>query len=173
MRARSFAKSLSTSYGAAKRTAPPPLVQFQRNKHRSAAAVDHQKDALAARGVGAAWVVSRADAWSMNLHHQEISRLVVPGAHAVVVLDGAGRHQAGGRLRIPANISLLHLPPYSPEFNSQENVWQYLRQNQLANRVYENYDAIVQACCDAWNALMATPDQIRSVGTRDYAAVNL
>jgi len=109
----------------------------------------------------------------MNLHLQEISRQVAQGAHAVIVLDGAGWHQTGGRLRIPDNISLLHLPPYSPELNPQENVWQYLRQNQLANRVYDSYDAIVQACCEAWNALMASPDRIRSIGTRDYAAVNL
>jgi DDE superfamily endonuclease len=126
-----------------------------------------------ARGVGAAWVVPHADIWSMNLHLQEIARQVAPGAHAVVVLDGAGWHQTGGRLRIPDNISLLHLPPYSPELNPQENVWQYLRQNQLANRVYDNYEAIVEACCDAWNAFTADPDRIRSIGTRDYAAVNL
>ncbi len=82
-----------------------------------------------ARGVGAAWVVPKADAWSMNLHLDEISRQVAPGAHAVIVLDGAGWHQTGGRLNIPSNISLLHLPPYSPDLNPVENVWQYLRQN--------------------------------------------
>jgi hypothetical protein len=126
-----------------------------------------------ARAVGAAWVVPKADAWSMNLHLKEISHQVEPGSHAVVVLDGAGWHKTGGQLCVPDNISLLHLPPYSPELNPQENVWQYLRQNQLSNRVYENYDAIAQACCDAWNALMAQPERIRSIGTRDYATVNL
>lgn len=126
-----------------------------------------------ARGVGAAWVVPKADAWSMNLHLREISHQVVPGAHAVVVLDGAGWHQTGGQLSIPDNISLLKLPPYSPELNPQENVWQFLRQNQLANRVYDNYEDIVDACCKAWNDLMALPEQIRSIGNRDYAAVNL
>jgi transposase len=65
------------------------------------------------------------------------------------------------------------LPPYSPELNPQENVWQFLRQNQLANRVYDNYEDIVDACCKAWNGLMALPEQIRSIGNRDYAAVNL
>ena len=109
----------------------------------------------------------------MNLHLQEISRQVAQGAHAVIVLDGAGWHQTGGRLRIPDNISLLHLPPYSPELNPQENVWQYLRQNQLANRVYDNYEDIVQACCKAWNDLMASPEQIQSIGNRAYAQVNL
>lgn len=126
-----------------------------------------------ARGVGAAWVVPHADIWSMNLHLQEISRQVAPGAHAVVVLDGAGWHRTGGRLRVPDNISLLRLPPYSPELNPQENVWEYLRQNQLANRVYDSYDAIVEACCKAWNDLVAEPGRIQSIGSREYAAVNL
>ena len=109
----------------------------------------------------------------MNLHLQEISSQVEDGAHAVVILDGAGWHKTGGRLQVPSNISLMHLPPYSPELNPQENVWQYLRQNYLANRVYENYDAIVEACCQAWNALTDQPDRIRSIGTRDYAGVSL
>ncbi len=97
-------------------------------------------EAAMARGVGAAWVVPKADAWSMNLHLQEISRQVTPGTHAVI--DGSGWHQTGGKLRIPGNISLLHLPPYSPELNPQKNVWQYLRQKYLANRIYEHYEAI-------------------------------
>lgn len=109
----------------------------------------------------------------MNLHLIEISSQVAPGAHAVVVLDGAGWHQTGGRLSIPENISLLHLPPYSPELNPQENVWEYMRQNQLANRVYDSYDAIVQACCKAWNDFVNEPGRIQSIGSRDYAAVKL
>jgi transposase len=120
------------------------------------------------RGVGAALVLPYANAEAMSLHLAEISRHVAAGAHAVVVLDGAGWHQTGGRLRVPGNISLLRLPPYSPELNPQENIWQYLRQNQLSNRVFANYDAIVAACCTAWNALMAMPDRIRSMATRAW-----
>jgi transposase len=126
-----------------------------------------------ARGVGAAWVLPYANARAMNMHLVEIGRQVAPGAHAVVVLDGAGWHQTGGRLSLPDNISLLHLPPYSPELNPQENVWQYLRQNHLANRVYDSYEAIVDACCIAWKALTDQPDRIRSIGIRDYAGVIL
>jgi transposase len=107
----------------------------------------------------------------MNLHLIEIARWVTPGSHAVVVLDGAGWHQTGGRLHLPDNISLLHLPPYSPELNPVENIWEYLRQNQLSNRVFVNYEAIVDACCDAWNALVATPNCIRSIATRSWASV--
>jgi transposase len=59
----------------------------------------------------------------MNLHLAEISRHVSPGAHAVVLLDGAGSHKLGGQLRVPDNMSLLRLPPYSPELNPMENIW--------------------------------------------------
>jgi transposase len=106
-----------------------------------------------ARDTGAALVLPTANAKAMNLHLQEISSQVSPGAHAVLILDRAGWHRSGGKLRVPDNISLLYLPPYSPELNPAENVWQYLRQNFLSNRVYASYNAIVDACCNAWNAL--------------------
>ncbi|SFL17930.1 DDE superfamily endonuclease [Falsiroseomonas stagni DSM 19981] len=114
-----------------------------------------------------------ANGAAMTLHLAEISRLVAPGAHAVVTLDGAGWHQTGGKLRVPDNVSLLPLPPYSPELNPVENVWQYLRQNQLSNRVFEAYEAIVDACCTAWNALTDDPARITSIATRDWAQVTV
>jgi len=122
-----------------------------------------------ARGVGTALVLPHANAAAMNLHLSAISRDVACGHHAVITVDGAGWHQLGGKLRVPDNISLLHLPPYSPELNPVENIWQFLRQNHLSNRVYENYSAIVDACCDAWRKLEAKPDTIRSIGQREWA----
>ena len=107
----------------------------------------------------------------MNLHLAEISRRVAPNAHAVIILNGAGWHQTGGKLQLPDNISLLPLPPYSPELNPAENIWQFLRQNYLSNRVYETYNDIVDACCDAWNRLCAIPNQIQSIATRSWAQV--
>jgi len=80
-----------------------------------------------ARQVGAALVLPYANAGAMSLHLAEISRHVAPGAHAIVVLDGAGWHQQGGLLRVPDSLTLLPLPPYAPELNPVENVWQYLR----------------------------------------------
>ena len=59
------------------------------------------------------------------------------------------------------------------ELNPVENVWQYLRQNRLANTVFDSYDAIVDACCDAWNTLAAQPGTIRSIATRQWASVTL
>lgn len=125
-----------------------------------------------ARGTGAALVLPAANVDMMNLHLAEISACAAPGAHAVLVVDGAGWHQPGGRLKVPQNITLLHLPPYSPELNPVENVWAYLRSNKLSNRVFETYDAVVDACCDAWNWLIAQPDRIASIGTRSWAQVN-
>ena len=81
----------------------------------------------------------RADTHAMNAHLAEIAKTVRPGAHAILVLDGAGWHSAKA-LRIPQNITLMRLPPYAPELNSIENVWAYLRANKLAISVFDTYD---------------------------------
>jgi hypothetical protein len=122
----------------------------------------------AERGVGAALVMPRCDAEAMTLHLATISKAVAKGAHALVVLDGAGWHQTGGRLEMPENVSLLHLPPYSPELNPVETVWEYLRGNKLSNSVFDTYDTIVDRCCAAWNWLTADPDRIRSVANTPW-----
>lgn len=90
----------------------------------------------------------------------------------MLTIDGAGWHQKGDKLRVPDNITLLHLPPYSPELNPVENVWAYLRSNKLSNRVFETYEDIVDACCDAWRWFTSQPDQITSIGTRLWACVS-
>ncbi len=100
------------------------------------------------RAIGVGLVLPCANTEAMGLHLAEISRHVTPGAHAILVLDGAGWHGADA-LGIPDNLTLLPLPPYSPELNPVENVWQYLRQNQLSLRVWPDYPAIVETCCQA------------------------
>jgi hypothetical protein len=125
------------------------------------------------RDTGAALVLPVADGEAMNLHLAEISRNVMPGSHAVVLLDAAGWHQTEGKLNVPDNISLLKLPPYSPELNPVENIWQYLRQNKLSNRVFDSYEAIVDACCDAWNALTDEPGRIRAAHDIDLVEADL
>ena len=54
-----------------------------------------------------------------------------------------------------------------------ENVWEYLPANKLCALVWDTYDAIVQACRDAWKFLIDDPDRIRSIGTRDWACVTV
>lgn len=126
-----------------------------------------------ARGVGAAIIMPAANTEAMNEHLKEISTQIACGAHAVLVLDGAGWHQTGGRLCVPDNITLLALPPYAPELNPMENVWEYLRANTLCSLVWDNYQAIVEACRKAWNFLITDPDRIHSIGTREWACVNV
>ena len=126
-----------------------------------------------ARGVGAAIIMPAANTEAMNEHLAEISTQVARGAHAVLLCDGAGWHQTGGKLRVPANISLLPLPSYSPELNPMENVWEYLRANKLCSLVWDSYDIIVQACKSAWDFLVKDPARIQSIGLRDWACVSL
>lgn len=113
-------------------------------------------------------VLPCANTKAMTAHLKEISRAVAPGAHAVLVMDGAGYHEKA-IVEPPSNISLLTLPAYSPELNPVENVWQFLRHNHLANRVFEDYDAILDACCDAWRSLLNAPDKIASITQRSWA----
>ena len=124
------------------------------------------------RAVGAAVVMPWVNSEAMSIHLTAISRCVSPGAHAVLVCDGAGWHQTGQRLTVPDNITLLRLPPYAPELNPIENVWEYLRANKLSVLVWEGYDAVVDACCEAWTWLMKDKTRIQSITTRDWAQVN-
>ncbi len=105
----------------------------------------------------------------MQLHLDEIARTVKRGAHAVLLLDRASWHTTGA-LCVPKNITMILLPSRSPELNPVENIWQYLRQNWLSNRVFDNYENIVDAACDAWCKLIAQPQTITSIARRDWAS---
>jgi transposase len=104
----------------------------------------------------------------MNLHLAVISAEVAPRRHAVLLVDQAGWHLTP-RLIVPDNISIVPLPAKCPELNPQENVWQFMRDNWLSNRIFISYDNIVDHCCDAWNKLVRQPWTIMSLGLRDWA----
>jgi transposase len=124
-----------------------------------------------ARGTGAALALLQADTEAMQLLHlNEISRHVAEGAHAVLLMDRAGWHTTAG-LDMPNKITPILLPSRAPELNPVENIWQYMRANWLSNRVFETYDAIIEAACEAWQKLVAQPDTITSIGMRDWAHV--
>ena len=108
------------------------------------------------RDTGVALIMPNADTEAMQKHIDEIGRAVTPGAHALIILDKAGWHTTR-KLKLPNNLTLVPLPPACPELNAAENIWQYLRQTYLSNRVFETYTAILDACQDAWRRLLAEP----------------
>src|ERR1700730_4800705 len=119
----------------------PPMVRG--NRHETA----YIFGAICpARGVGAAVITPTVNTECMNLHLAEISTQITSGSVAALICDGAGWHQSGGELKLPDKIVLLPLPPYAPELNPMENVWDYLRDNKLSARVWDSYDKILAAC---------------------------
>jgi DDE superfamily endonuclease len=114
------------------------------------------------RRVAAGLVMPAANAETMSLHLTAIGRKVAAGSHAALVLDGAGYHIAAA-LTIPENVTLVRLPPYAPELNPIENVWEYLRGNKLAITIFDDYDDIVDKTCDPEHGRLSI---IRAVGIR-------
>jgi len=90
------------------------------------------------------------------------------GRHAVLVLDQAGWHTTG-KLKCFKNITLISLPPASPELNPTEQVWRQLREDSLANRCFKDEEDIVSACCEAWNNFDEKPGAVKSLCSRDWA----
>ena len=120
------------------------------------------------RGTGVAPVLPEVSTGAMNLFLGELARAVPSGTHAVLVLDRAGWHVSAD-LVVPANLTPVHLPAYSPELVEQrrcstvEKVWQYLRDRHLSHRVLAGYEAVLAAACQAWNAVRTEPGRLRSL----------
>jgi len=117
---------------------------------------------------GAALVLPRCTTAAMALHLAEISQAVARGAHAILLLDQAGCYLSD-KLTVPTNITLLPLPAKSPELNPVENIWQFVRENWLSNRIFTSYRDILDHSCYAWNKLVEQPWHITSIGSRDWA----
>jgi hypothetical protein len=115
------------------------------------------------RGAGVALVLPEVSTAAMEVFLAELARAVSAGTHVALVLDGAGWH-VSKQLVVPANLTLIPLPPYSPELNPVERVWEHLRDRWLSHRVLAGgYEAVVGAACAAWNALLAEPGRLRSL----------
>ena len=103
----------------------------------------------------------------MGVFLERFARTLEPGVHVALILDRAGWHVARG-LSVPANVTLVPLPPYSPELNPVERVWLYLRERFLSHRVFDGYAAVLDAACRAWNALAAEPGRLSSLTAYPY-----
>ena len=104
----------------------------------------------------------------MQWHLKEIATQVSLGAHAILLVDQAGWHITD-KLVVPANITLMLLPSRSPELNPVENIWQFMRENWISNRVFKSYDEIVDISAESWNKLIDQPWRIMSIGLRKWA----
>ncbi len=104
---------------------------------------------------------------AMKQHLKQLSEATAPGRHAVVVMDGAGWHTLDTAAPFP-NVTLIKLPPYSPELNPMEQVWQWLRQRCLSNRVFQGFEEIVEQVSRAWNSFINDTTRVKTLCWRDW-----
>lgn len=79
------------------------------------------------------------------------------------MLDGAG-----WPIVVPDTVSLVFLPPYSPQLNQPERLRFHLRERFLSLRLFQDLDDIIDRCCDAWNRVTAEPCRIASLTDVPY-----
>ena len=113
---------------------------------------------------GFALVMPYANTEAMQQFLDRFAATIADDEHVVMVLDQAGWHDARA-LSVPANVTLVALPPYSPELNPVERVWLYLKERFLSHRLHDDYEAIVDAACKAWRRLTAQAGRIKSLST--------
>jgi hypothetical protein len=118
-----------------------------------------------ATGAGFALVLPEVSTRAMQVFLDQFAATLGADEHAAMPLDQAGWHGTQA-LVVPGNVTLVSLPPYAPQLNPIERVWLYLRERHLSHRLLAGYDAIVDACCSAWNQL--TPQRLRSLTSYPY-----
>ena len=104
---------------------------------------------------------------AMREHLALISKRTGRSRHAVLIVDGASWHQPYLAKEFD-NITMLKLPPYSPELNPMEQVWQWLRQHELANKCFKNYEDIVTQCSQAWNTFIEDTARVKKLCWRNW-----
>ena len=114
-----------------------------------------------------ALVLTEVGTAAMQVFLDHFAATLPEQVQAALLLDGAGWHIAG-RLAVPANVSLIFLPPYAPELNPVERVWLYLRERFLSLRLFPDLDSIIDGCCQAWNQLTAETGRIASLTNYPY-----
>ena len=123
------------------------------------------------KGYAEAFVSPYANTQAMLVHLEQIVKRIPEGRHAVLILDGASWHTTK-EINKFENLSLLPLPPYSPELNPVEQVWQWLRDHHLANRYFKDYEDIVTSSCNAWRKFTENMNVAKNLCYRKWAIID-
>lgn len=115
-------------------------------------------------------VCDKANTDEMNRHLRDVSNALPEGKHALMVLDGAGWHRSKD-LVIPANVSLLRLPPYSPELNPTETLFSLLKHRRFANRVFDSAEHVRKTVTEVWHAFSQNSQEIMQITKREWATL--
>ncbi len=121
------------------------------------------------RDTAEAIVICSVSKTAMQLHLNAISQRIPEDRHGVLLMDRAPWHKS---LETPPNMTIFYLPPYSPELNPHENIWEYLKNNFLSNKVFNDLEHVTQACCQAWNLLCSEQGRIKSIASRAWAIID-
>jgi transposase len=105
----------------------------------------------------------------VNIFLQQFSETLAPDEHAAMIWDGAGFHTSND-LQVPANVTIIQLPAYSPELNPIENLWHYLKSHFWSNRAYADYAELETAAIKAWQLAALDPNLMKTVCAAPYAA---
>ncbi len=124
--------------------------------------------ACAQTGQAEAIIVPYLNTDVINLFLEQFSCALEEGVHAILVWDGAGYHRSG-KLQVPENITVVQLPPYSPELNPMENLWHFLKSHYWANHAYDDYNALFDMAMDTWQLVCLDPINIQSICATPYA----
>jgi len=154
-------KGTLTTVWARRGSRPTAVRQTQYDYLRVIAA------ACPATGAAAGLVMPHLDTPTINVFLEQFSAGLAEDVHAVLIWDGAGFHTSG-ELVVPSNVSLIRLPPYSPELNPIENLWHYLRSHYWSNQSYEDWEELKQAACSALVAVGTDAERIKSVCAAPY-----
>lgn len=126
-----------------------------------------QKREYAKNGDSFGLILPTTNTIAMQTYINQLSKHVKTGRHIALVVDNVGWHSSK-QLKIPENITLIPLPPYSPELNPMEQVWKWIKHNYLSNIAFENYNDIVDKLAIAWNSFSEDSELVKSICTRQW-----
>jgi transposase len=118
-------------------------------------------------GQSFALILPYANTQAMNKFLDELSLTIQCDRHVALLTDNAGWHKARG-LIVPTNITLILLPPYAPELNAMEQIWEWIKNHFLSNQCYRDYEDIVDHACHAWNQLSKNIELVKSIMRREW-----